>query len=194
MNQVRRMLAVAVVALGAGGLCWADAPNLVPSPGAPASNPHQVAGWLFSMWNLKDDPTDTGKIDGSVAPDAEGRETLNVASTDTIHNLQMWWQTTDKIACTPGAAYHLSVLLKGSLKSGTVRPTIGLTFLDATGKWLGCEQVAQDGTLPADWQTVEGNVTAPPSAATLGVRVGLVFSDGDATVSYKNVVLTPVAP
>ncbi len=30
---------------------------------------------------------------------------LSVASSASIHSLQMWWQTTDKIACKGGAGY-----------------------------------------------------------------------------------------
>ncbi len=43
----------------------------------------------------------------------------------------------------------MSGSIKGALKSGTARPTIGVYFMDATGKWLGLQALSRTIRSPA---------------------------------------------
>jgi len=181
-----------LVGLGAMMFCLsaplrADGSNLLPASATPQPDQNPAAAWEFSTWNL--DPTVKDKVAGKISPDTDGHNMLTVSSTESLTSLQMWWQA-QNIACVGGASYQLSVSLKGTVRTGTARPTVGVYFMDAAGKWLGLQEISANTlTLPSDWQKVDGKVIAPGNAVKMGVRIGVVYSEGDADVSYKDPVL-----
>ena len=184
---------MAMVALCLGQSAWADGTNVLTNPSLPTSNPHQVPGWVFSTWIFKDNPGAVGQVGGKIAVDTDGKNMLTVASTQSLANIQLWWQTLAPLPCAGGSTYELSGVVKGAIKSGTARPTIGVYFMDATGKWLGFQALPSDA-VQADWQKFDGKVTVPENAATMGVRLGVVYSDGDAEISFKEPTLQRAGP
>lgn len=167
-----------------------DGKNLLVNAELSSSDPQHVPNWVFSTWNLQDEPADTGKVDGKVITDTEGHRCLSISSSESLHVMQMWWQNQDAV-CVGGSTYELTVSLKGTVKTGTAWPTIGIYFLDAAGKWIGIQKIGTNdpNSMPPDWQKVQGKVTAPDNAAKIGVRIGVVFSDGQAEIYYKDPVL-----
>ncbi len=188
-----RLIRVLLVFLACGlaASLRADGTNLLPAPGGPQPGQNPATAWVLSTWNADNDPAAKGKVDGKLAIDTDGKNILTIASTESLKTLQMWWQV-QGITCAGGSSYQFSVAVKGALKSGAARPTIGVYFIDPSGKWLGLQEVSDTTltTLPGDWQKVNGKVTAPENAATMGVRAGLIYSDGDAQVAYKDPTLT----
>ena len=171
----------------------ADATNLLPVPGIPEPNQNPASSWVFSAWNANSDPTAKGKVDGKISTDTDGHQMLTVASTESLKSIQMWWQA-QNVTCAGGASYQLSVSVKGTVRTGTARPTIGVYFMDATRKWIGFQEISGvPPTLPSDWQKIEGSVVAPENAVTMGVRIGVVYTEGDADISYKDPILATAA-
>ena len=155
--------------------------------------PPQTAAWVFSTWNLHDNSAGAVKVDGKIITDADGHHCLAITASGPLHNNQMWWQN-QNMACTGGTTYELTASVKGTQQgSGAARPTVGVYFLDASGKWLGFQEIAgnQASSLPADWQQVQGTVIAPSDAAKMGVRLGVIFTDCQAEAFYKDPVLIP---
>ncbi len=162
--------------------------NLIPNADFSDGNGKQVNNWEFSTWIVNDNPLIKGKVDGSVNTDTDGHRYLSVTSSESIHAAQMWWQT-HPIICSPGATYNLSVMTKGTLTSGSAHMVVALFFMDQAGKWLNLQEIAPVPDLSDAWQKVEGSITLPENAEKVGVRLGLVFSDGQATVFFKDPAL-----
>ena len=192
MKPITLILCVGALVLSTLGIQAEDVKNLLFNADFSQGNAQQPANWVFSTWNLRDDSTATGKVDGKVITDADGHRCLNIASSEVLHAMQMWWQNQDAV-CVGGGTYELTVSVKGTVKAGEAWPTIGVYFLDAAGKWIGIQKIDsnQGNSLPGDWQRVQGKVTAPENAVKMGVRIGLVFADGQAEIFYKDPVLVP---
>jgi len=192
IKTTRQLCCLGAVMLGLGGFPASadEVTNLLSNPNFNSDAAQHLANWEYSSWILRDDPGLTGKVAGSVTTDTDGHHCLTISSSDTLHSTQMWWQNQDA-ACAGGSSYELTVSVKGTAKSGSARPTIGIYFMDASGKWLGFQEItaSQTTSLSPEWQKIDGKVTAPENASKMGVRLGIVFTDAQADVSYKEPTL-----
>lgn len=157
---------------------------------ASGSDAKRVQGWSFSEWIFRDNPGLADKLDWGAMEDSEGERCLFIASKESVKT-NVWWQ--QQLVATPGATYELSVSVKGALQPGSKYGgvSVGVYFLDQTGRWLGYQEIP--GLKPTEsWESVQLKVTVPEEAAKVGVRLGTNFH-GLINVSFKKPVLQKTA-
>lgn len=189
LHRFTRLL-VAAGLLSLASACAAQQADLLKNEDLAAGEGRKVPGWEFSTWNFRNNPGLADQLDWKVADDAghAGSRCLTI-STLSAAKANVWWQQV--IPATPGASYRFSVKLRGKLGEAKYgRPGVGIYFIDASGKWLGFQEIKNlNFSGNGEWQSAEEKVTAPEDAAKMAVRLGAMF-DGSLEVSFKEIRLT----
>lgn len=162
----------------------AQSSNLLRNPDFAQIEGRKVASWLFSDWNLKDDPAQLENYEWGVRDGA-----LFFATKEATQG-QMWWQQT--VDAIPGETVKMKAKVKSSIEDRKYgAPRVGVYFLGENDKWLG---IQESTSIPfdtgGDWFAVEQTVSVPEDARKMGVRLGAMF-DGSVDVSFQEVELGP---